>query len=105
MKRRVLLPPRISSLPRLLLGLFNATPSPASQDRRTAEWLASSQLPEVSEDALLESVRNLTLDAIVNEENMRISHRPYSPSSIKGGTPLGKVRHKVWYAGKSIQAS
>ena len=38
--------------PHFLLG-NNATPSPASQDRRTAEWLASSQLPAVSELSLI----------------------------------------------------
>ena len=48
----------------------NATPSPGSQDRRTSEWLASSQLPAVSEDALLESVRNLTLETLKEEEGM-----------------------------------
>ena len=52
--------------PHFLLG-NNATPSPASQDRRTAEWLASSQLPAVSEHALLESVRNLTLEEKIDE--------------------------------------
>ena len=79
--------------PQFLLG-NNATPSPALQDRRTAEWLASSQLPEVSEDALLESVRNLTLEKI-NEENKEGKEAPSSsssPSSIKETESIAQTK-------------
>jgi serine/threonine-protein kinase haspin len=84
--------------PQFLLG-NNATPSPASQDRRTAEWLVSSQLPAVSEHALLESVRNLTLEEKINEENedeKEAASSSSSPSSIKETESIAQTKSQSY---------
>ena len=84
--------------PHFLLG-NNATPSPASQDRRTAEWLASSQLPAVSEHALLESVRNLTLEEKIDEECEDEKEAPSSsssPSSIRETESIAQTKSQSY---------
>ncbi|CAL6371166.1 unnamed protein product [Bathycoccus prasinos] len=84
--------------PHFLLG-NNATPSPASQDRRTAEWLASSQLPAVSEHALLESVRNLTLEEKIDEESEDEKEAPSSsssPSSIRETESIAQTKSQSY---------